>query len=102
MNCPEIAATFRGYRQPEFTPELEVFEAEKASLITDTYIARDVTKEPILGYFPGALHKISLEKTHDALLDYLDTYEENEKKKAEEHQKRLANATAKRFAKQAD
>jgi len=54
LDCGAVAPTLSETTQAEYTSELEAIEAEKATLITEPYIARDSTKQPILGYFPGA------------------------------------------------
>jgi hypothetical protein len=51
---------------------LEVEEAEKAELVNGPYISRDLNDQPIVGYFPQALHPYIVEETHGALGIYLD------------------------------
>jgi len=71
LDCRAVAQTLSETTQAEYTSELEAIEAEKATLITEPYIACDSIKEPILGYFPGALADVTVETTQDTLLEYL-------------------------------
>jgi hypothetical protein len=89
----EVARGIKTTKQPVLTDDLEKTEAANARLINGPYIARDKNNVPILGYFPGALSNMAVDKTHEALSTYINELsteratraEKRAKKEAEKH-----------------
>jgi len=79
LTASEIAPALPKRNEAEFHPDLEKTEAENARLVTEPFVGRDKTGEPILGYFPRILQSDVLETTYEALSEYVDAVKPNRK-----------------------
>jgi hypothetical protein len=72
LDAREEACKLPKRNEAEFSRELEETEAANAELITGSFVARDKYGEPLVAYFPDALHPSLQEDTFGALSNFID------------------------------
>jgi hypothetical protein len=70
----EVASKLPKQTHEHWALSLEMSEAANATLITERFVSRDRTGEPILAYFPQILPTNVIEKSHRSLEKWVEGY----------------------------